>query len=85
MAQMERSLPAVQETQVWSLDQEDPLEKGMATQSSILSRRIPWAEEPDGLQYMGSQNESDTTEWPSLSVYDRGGLKHTMGKRQHLQ
>ena len=38
-----------------SLDQKDPLEMGMATHSSILARRIPWTEEPGGLQFMGSQ------------------------------
>ena len=42
VAQMVKSLPAMQETQVWSLGQEDPLEKGMATHSSILVWRIPW-------------------------------------------
>ena len=49
MAQKVKSLLAIQETQVRSLVWEDPLEKGMATHSSILSRRIPWTEEPDGL------------------------------------
>ena len=47
--------PATQKTQVQSLHQEDPLEKGMATHSSILAWRIPWTEEPGGLQSMGSQ------------------------------
>ena len=47
--------PAIQETQVQSLSQEDPLEKGMATHSSILAWRIPWTEELGRLQYMGSQ------------------------------
>ena len=51
----------MQETQDRSLGQEDPLEEGMATHSSILAWRIPWTEEPGGLQSMGSQ-ESDTTE-----------------------
>ena len=46
---------AMQETQVQSLDQEDPLEEGMATHSSILAWRIPCTEEPGGLQSMGSQ------------------------------
>ena len=55
MAQMVKNLPAMQETQVQSLGQEDPLEKGMATQSSVLARRIPWTEEPGRLQFMGSQ------------------------------
>ena len=55
VAQMVKNLPARQETQVWSLNQEDPLEKGMATYSSILAWRIPWTEESGGLQSMGSQ------------------------------
>ena len=49
------NLPAVQETQVRSVDQEDPLEKEMSTHSSILAQRIPWTEEPGGLQSIGSQ------------------------------
>ena len=55
MAQMVKNLHAMQETQVRSLGQEDPLEKGMATHSSILAWRIPWTEEPGGLQSMGLQ------------------------------
>ena len=47
--------PAMQEAQVQFLGQEDSLEKGMATHSSILAWRIPWTEEPGGLQSMGSQ------------------------------
>ena len=54
-AQMVRNLPAMQETWVCSLDWEDPLEKGMATHSSILAWRIPWAEESGRLQSMESQ------------------------------
>ena len=54
-AQMVKSLPAMQETWVSSLGQVDPLEKGMATFSSILTWRIPWTEESGGLQSMGSQ------------------------------
>ena len=49
VAQMVKNLPAMQETQVQALGWEDPLEKGMATHSSILAWRIPWTEEPDGL------------------------------------
>ena len=49
------NLPAMQETQVRSLDQEDPLEKEMTTHSSILAWKIPWTEEPGGLQSMVSQ------------------------------
>ena len=55
IAQMVKNLPAVQETQVRSLGQEDPLEKETATHSSILAWRIPWTEEPGELQFMGSQ------------------------------
>ena len=55
MAQIVKNLPAVQETQVRSLGGKDPLQKEMANQSSILAWRIPWTEEPDGLQSMGSQ------------------------------
>ena len=47
--------PAMQESQVQSLCQEDLLEKGMATHASILAWRIPWTEEPGGLWFMGSQ------------------------------
>ena len=53
MAQTVKNLPAIQETQVRSLGQEDSLEKGMATLSSILAWRIPWTEEPGGLWSMG--------------------------------
>ena len=49
------NLPAIQETQVPSLGQEDPLEKGMANHSSIGAWRIPWTEEPGGLQTWGSK------------------------------
>ena len=55
MTQKVKNLPAMQDTQVQSLDQEDPLEKGMATHSSILAWRISWTEEPGGLQSMASQ------------------------------
>ena len=55
MAQTVKNLPAMQETWIGSLGQEDTLRKGMATHSSIFAWRIPWTEEPDGLQSMGSQ------------------------------
>ena len=55
MPQMVESLPAVQATWVQSLGQEDPLEKEMATHSSMLAWKIPWTEEPDRLQSMGSK------------------------------
>ena len=53
VAQMVKNLPAMQETQVRFLGREDPLEEGMATHSSILAWRIPWTEEPGGLQSTG--------------------------------
>ena len=52
---MVKNLPAMQKIWVQSLGQEDPLEKEMATHSSILAWRIPWTEEPGGLQSTGSQ------------------------------
>ena len=52
---MVKNLPAIQETQVPSLGQEDPLEKGMTSHSSLLAWRIPWTEESGGLQSMGSR------------------------------
>ena len=55
VAQSIKNLPAMQETQVQPLGWEDPLEKGMATHSSILAWRIPWTEEPGKLQSMGLQ------------------------------
>ena len=55
MAQMVKSLPAMQKTQVRSLGQEDPLEKEMAMLSSTVAWKIPWAEEPGRLQSMGLQ------------------------------
>ena len=55
MAHTVKNLPAIQETQVQSLGWEDSLEKGMATHSSILAWRIPWTEEPGGLQSIGLQ------------------------------
>ena len=56
VAQTVKNLPAVQ-----SLSWEDPLEKGMATHSSILAQRIPWTEEPGGLQSMASQSQTQLT------------------------
>ena len=62
MTQTAENLPAVQETEVPSLGWEDPLEKGMATHSSILAWRIPWTEEAGGLQSMRMQRV-----WTQLS------------------
>ena len=58
LAQALKSLPAMLEPEVGSLDPEDPLEKEMATHSSILMGRIPWTEEPGGLRHMGSQSQT---------------------------
>ena len=60
IAQLVNHLPAMQETQLQFLGQEDPLEKEMTAHSIILAWRIPWTKEPGRLQSMGSQ-ESDTT------------------------
>ena len=62
VAQMVKNLPAVQEIWVQSLGWEDPLEKGMATLSSILPCRIPWTEEPGRLYVVRGVEESDKTE-----------------------
>ena len=67
MAQTAKKMPAVQGTQVRSLRQKDPLEKGMATHPRILAWRIPRTEEPGGLQSMG---------WQSVE-HDRVTLSHT--------
>jgi len=61
VAHLVKNLPAMQETWIWFLGQEDPLEKEMATHSSTLAWRIPWTEEPGGPQSTGLQ-ELDTTE-----------------------
>ena len=58
MAQQVKTPPAMQEMWVQSLDQEDPLEKKMATHSSILTWEILWTEEPGRLQFMGSQSQT---------------------------
>ena len=69
VAQIVKNLPAMQETWVRSLGQEDPLEKGMATQSSILAWRIPWTEDsPWGCKV------SDMTEWLTLTFQNRSRI-----------
>ena len=73
MAQTDKKLPAMQENWVKSLGWEDPLQKGMATHSSILAWRFPWTEEPGRLQSMGLQ-ESDTTETLTLQQMRRQGF-----------
>ena len=64
MAHTVKNLPVLLETWVWSLGWEDLLEKGMATHSGILAWRIPWTEEPGGLQFMGPQKS-----WTQLSDF----------------
>ena len=71
--QVVKNLPAMQETLVQSLGREDPLEKGMATPSIVLVWRIPWTEEPGGLQSTGSQNLTE------LKLFHF----HKKRKRQH--
>ena len=66
---MVKNTAAVQETQVQSLGQEDPLEKGMATHSSILAWRIPWTEEPGELQSIGSQRVRHSLENNTVFKY----------------
>ena len=66
VAKLVKSLPAMQETWVRFLDWEDPLEKEMATHSSILVWRIPWTEEPGRLQSMGSQSRTRLRDFTSL-------------------
>jgi len=61
VAQTVKNLPAVQETWVQTLGWEDPLEKGMAIHSSILAWKIPWTEEPSGLQSVGCQSLTTIT------------------------
>ena len=81
-----KNLPAVQKTQVWSLGQEDPLEKGMATHSSILAWRIPWTEEPGGLQSLGSQRVGhDWSDWArtQVALFERTRLP--MQETQEMQ
>ena len=69
VAQMVKNLPAMQGTRVWSLGQEDSLEKNMATHSSILAWRISWTEKPSGIQSMGGHKESDTSEQQHLTLF----------------
>ena len=71
-----RNLPAMWKTKVWSLGWEGPLEKGTVAHSSILAWRIPWTEEPGGLQSMGSQRHGH--DWVTNITQEEGicSLKH---------
>ena len=64
-----KNLPAMQETQVWFLGQEDPFEKERTTHSSILSWQIQWTEEPGGLQSRGSQSQTGGRNGASILAY----------------
>ena len=75
VAQMVKNLPAMWEIWVRSLDWDDPLEKGMATHSSILAWRIPWTEEPAGYSPWGPK-ELDMTEQLTLSLSP--GVEHRL-------
>ena len=78
--------PAMWETWVWSLGREDPLEKGMATHSSILAWRIPWSEEPDyrltGYRTWGHKESDTISDWHTLYSFATRGLyrRSTTGK-----
>ena len=92
VAQMVKNLPAMQDTWVQSLGQEDPQEKGMATHSSVLTRRIPWTQGPGRLQSMGLQRIRHDWEtnifisWMCCSTMSRSvsGIK-TIHCAQHFQ
>ena len=81
---MVKNPPAMLETQVPSLGWEDPLEKGMATHSSILAWRIPWTEEPVGLQSMGSQRVSSMDRGACWATVDGVTKSQFHGKRSLL-
>ena len=76
VAQTVKNLPVMRETQVWFLGREDPLEKGMATYSSILAWRIPWTKEPGGPQSMGSQRAGHN--WATDTLTQRLRACHYM-------
>ena len=83
MAQRLKCLPPMRETWVRSLGQEDPLEKEMATHSSILAWRIPWTEEPGRLQSTGSQRVGhDWATSPSPSLYEEEIWKGSCAQRR---
>ena len=87
VAQLVKNRPAMRETWAASLGWEDPLEKGMATHSSILAWKIPWTEEPFGIQSMESQRVRHDWEFkPSTSLWGKGKseLKVCLRPSQHL-
>ena len=75
----------MEETRVWSLGGEDPLEKGMATHSSILAWRIPWTEGPGGLQSVGLQRVGhDCRDLAQVTSKDLAGIKVWVALREGL-
>ena len=84
MAQIIKNLPAMQETWVPSLGQEDPLEKEMAIHSSILAQRIPWTEEPGGLQFIGLQVRHDQVTNMFTLIIDTNSMDMNLGKLQEM-
>ena len=83
VAQSVKSLPAMQVTWGWSLVWEDPLEKEMATHSRILAWRIPWTEEPGGLQSMGSQRVGHDCHYLHFQNYYAYLVKEAKQNRIH--
>ena len=77
VAQMVKSLPAVQETWVPSLDWEDPLEKEVATHSSVLAWRIPWTEEPGAGRGYSSWGHKESTQLTRLTIKDPPAMQET--------
>ena len=75
MAQMVKNLPAMRKTWLWSLGWEDPLENTMATHFSILAWRIPWTEEPGGLQSMGYQRVGHNWATKQIMTEDSWALR----------
>ena len=80
VAHMAKNLPTIQETRVWSLGWEDPLEKRMAAHSSILAWRIPQTEEPGGLQSMRSQSRAWLSDWHTKAICN---ISCSLQKRMH--
>ena len=75
---MVKNLPVMLETWVWSLGEEDPLEKAMATHCSILAWRTPWTEEPGGLQPMGSQRVRHDSSTNAFTFHHPASLRPTL-------
>ena len=77
--QMVKNLPAMQETWVWSLGQEDPFEEGMATHSRILAKKTPWTEEPGRLQSVGSRRVGhDWAQWTRAGLWKPRQSVHSL-------